>query len=93
MASVASGAVARAFGTTASEFPGKKIKLRIAPELWLKRLILGGMDRVFEIGSCFRNEGEPEQNADLESINAFAGLDKTVGLTLCDMDNPLSLHR
>ncbi len=57
MASVASGAVARAFGTTASEFPGKKIKLRIAPELWLKRLILGGMDRVFEIGSCFRNEG------------------------------------
>lgn len=51
------GAVARSFETTATEFPDKKIELRIAPELWLKRLILGGMDRVFEIGPCFRNEG------------------------------------
>ena len=53
----AGGAIARPFETTASEFPAKKISLRVAPELWLKRLILGGLDRVFEIGPSFRNEG------------------------------------
>ena len=33
------------------------IYMRIAPELYLKRLIVGGMDRVFEMNRCFRNEG------------------------------------
>jgi lysyl-tRNA synthetase, class II len=54
----AGGAAAKPFRTYATEFSGRKLSLRVAPELWLKRLILGGMDRIFEIGSCFRNEGK-----------------------------------
>ena len=57
MADSAGGAIARPFKTSATEFPDRAIALRIAPELWLKRLILGGIDRVFEIGPSFRNEG------------------------------------
>jgi lysyl-tRNA synthetase, class II len=52
------GAAAKPFKTSATEFSRKQLSLRVAPELWLKRLILGGMDRIFEIGSCFRNEGK-----------------------------------
>jgi hypothetical protein len=59
LAGSAGGASARPFETTATEFTNRKLSLRIAPELWLKRLIIGGMERVFEIGPCFRNEGMP----------------------------------
>ena len=55
--SVAGGAVARPFYTNATEFPERPLSLRIAPELWLKRMVVGGFDRVFEIGPSFRNEG------------------------------------
>jgi lysyl-tRNA synthetase, class II len=58
LAGSAGGASARPFETTATEFTDRKLSLRIAPELWLKRLIIGGMERVFEIGPCFRNEGK-----------------------------------
>lgn len=57
LAENAGGAVARPFVTQASEFRNKDLALRIAPELWLKRLVVGGVDRVFEIGPAFRNEG------------------------------------
>jgi lysyl-tRNA synthetase, class II len=56
LAGSAHGAVARPFNTTASDLPGRELALRIAPELWLKRLIIGGMQRVFELGPAFRNE-------------------------------------
>ncbi|KAM0719966.1 hypothetical protein Q7P37_004101 [Cladosporium fusiforme] len=53
----AGGAVARPFETEATELQGVPLNLRIAPELWLKRLIVGGMSRVYEMGPVFRNEG------------------------------------
>lgn len=53
----AGGAIARPFETVANEMSNMQLRLRIAPELNLKRLIVGGQDRVFEIGRVFRNEG------------------------------------
>lgn len=59
--SVAGGAIARPFYTSATEFPDRQLSLRIAPELWLKRLVVGGFDKIFEIGPSFRNEGVLKQ--------------------------------
>ncbi|KAF2273477.1 class II aaRS and biotin synthetase [Westerdykella ornata] len=53
----AGGAIARPFETIANEMSNMPIRLRIAPELNLKRLIVGGQDKIFEIGRVFRNEG------------------------------------
>ena len=53
---VASGAAATPF-TTHHNALDVDLKLRIAPELFLKRLVVGGFERVYEIGRVFRNEG------------------------------------
>lgn len=53
----AGGAIARPFETIANEMSNTPLKLRIAPELNLKRLVVGGQDKIFEIGRAFRNEG------------------------------------
>ena len=50
------GATARPFETYHNDL-SMKLYMRIAPELYLKQLIVGGLDRVFEIGKQFRNEG------------------------------------
>jgi len=50
------GANARPF-TTHYNFLDQTVYMRIAPELYLKRLIVGGFEKVFEIGKVFRNEG------------------------------------
>jgi lysyl-tRNA synthetase class 2 len=50
------GAAARPFVTHHNALD-RKLYLRIAPELYLKRLIIGGMEKVFEINRSFRNEG------------------------------------
>lgn len=51
---------------------GQDRYLRIAPELFLKRLIVGGMDKVFEIGKNFRNEGiDATHNPEFTSIEFY----------------------
>ena len=59
--------------------------LRIATELYLKRLIVGGFDRVYEIGRIFRNEGmDLKHNPEFTSIElyqAYANLDDMMNLT------------
>jgi lysyl-tRNA synthetase class 2 len=67
----AGGAAARPFETfhNALEMP---LKLRIATELHLKRLVVGGFDRVYEIGRIFRNEGiDRRHNPEFTSIEFY----------------------
>jgi lysyl-tRNA synthetase class 2 len=71
----ATGATARPFETTHNALD-MDMHLRIATELYLKRLVVGGIEKVFEIGRIFRNEGidgthNPEFTM-LESYEAFA---------------------
>ena len=85
LADYAGGAAARPFLTSATEFPSKELALRIAPELWLKRLVVGGMNRVFEIGTAFRNEGlDTTHNPEFticEFYSAFTNLQDLIAMT------------
>lgn len=79
------GAVARPFASASTEFPHKELALRIAPELWLKRLVVGGMDKIFELGRSFRNEGlDATHNPEFttcEAYAAYANLPKLIWMT------------
>ena len=55
--------------------------LRIAPELWLKRLIVGGYDGVYEIGRLFRNEGMSyKHNPEFTSIELYLAYSDMEGM-------------
>ena len=70
----AGGAIAKPF-TTHHNALGLDMYLRIAPELYLKRLIIGGFEKVFELGKIFRNEGIDQTHLPeftmLESYQAY----------------------
>ncbi len=72
---VAAGAHARPFDTHHNAL-NQRLYLRIATELYLKRLIVGGFDKVYELGRVFRNEGiDQDHNPEftlLESYEAYA---------------------
>ena len=66
------GASARPFVTTHNALD-RTLYLRIADELYLKRLIVGGMERVYEIGKIFRNEGmDRSHNPEFTMLEAYA---------------------
>ena len=80
---LAGGAVARPFVTHHNALD-MELYLRVAPELYLKRLLIGGLERVYELNRSFRNEGvstrhNPEFTM-LEAYEAFVDYDDTMAL-------------
>ncbi|HUZ48348.1 MAG TPA: lysine--tRNA ligase [Candidatus Dormibacteraeota bacterium] len=70
---VAGGASARPFLTSVNALSDEEMQLRIATELNLKRLIVGGMERVYEIGRIFRNEGiDTTHNPEFTMLELYA---------------------
>ena len=68
---IAGGAIARPFVTHHNTLD-RDFYLRIAPELYLKRLVVGGMERVYEINRSFRNEGvSPQHNPEFTMLELY----------------------
>lgn len=72
LTSVPSGAAAKPFSTHHNALD-INLFLRIAPETYLKRCIVGGFERVYEIGKCFRNEGmDPSHLQEFTMVEYYA---------------------
>ncbi len=90
--SIAGGAAARPFETHHNALD-MELNLRIALELHLKRLMVGGMERVFELGRVYRNEGiSPKHNPEftmLEVYQAYGDYESMMDLTEAVIANGL----
>jgi len=74
------GATARPFITHHNTYD-TELYLRIAPELYLKKLIVGGFDKVFEINRCFRNEGvDTRHNPEFTTMELYKAYEDYLGL-------------
>jgi len=72
MHTIAGGAAGRPFKTFHNEY-SMDLNLRIAPELYLKRLLVGGLERVYEINRSFRNEGVSiKHNPEFTMLEVYA---------------------
>ncbi|KAK6198017.1 uncharacterized protein RJT21DRAFT_131657 [Scheffersomyces amazonensis] len=79
------GANAEPFVTEVNALSGELAQLRVAPELWLKKLIISGFPKIFEIGNNFRNEGidsthNPEFTS-CEFYQTFINLEDLIKIT------------
>jgi lysyl-tRNA synthetase class 2 len=95
MQSIPGGATARPFKTYHNTYK-LDLYLRISPELYLKRLLVGGIERVFEINRNFRNEGISTQHNPeftmLEFYQAYATYEDLIDMTeemICSLCNEL----
>jgi lysyl-tRNA synthetase class 2 len=91
MHSIPGGATAKPFKTYHNAL-GMELYMRVAPELFLKRLVIGGFERIFEINRCFRNEGISTQHNPeftmLEFYQSYATYEDMMEMTeelLCSM--------
>ena len=74
------GATARPFITHHNTYD-VDLYLRVAPELYLKKLIVGGFDKVFEINRCFRNEGvDTRHNPEFTTMELYEAWQDYMGL-------------
>jgi lysyl-tRNA synthetase class 2 len=85
------GATAKPFKTYHNALD-MELYMRVAPELFLKRLVMGGLERIFEINRCFRNEGiSIQHNPEFtmlefyQSYATFEDMMKTTEELLCSM--------
>lgn len=77
---IAGGATARPFITHHNTYD-RDFYLRIAPELYLKKCIVGGFDKVFEINRCFRNEGvDTRHNPEFTTMELYEAYQDYMGL-------------
>jgi lysyl-tRNA synthetase, class II len=83
MHTVVGGAAAKPFVTHHNVLDAR-LFMRIAPELYLKRLVVGGIERVYEIGRCYRNEGVSSRHNPEFTMLEFYTAYATYG-TLMDM--------
>ena len=84
LTTIAGGANARPFNTHHNTLD-LDLKMRISNELFLKRLIVGGLDRVYEMGKMFRNEGMDRRHnpefTNIELYQAYANMEDMMELT------------